>query len=485
MTVPDIIFLVLVLCLAFIIRVLPSLKTRGIGNDPHFYLLAAREIKEKRKIPEKIDQLIGPDYNTKPPLLSIVLSFFLRVFSSSNILKYFNPFLDCLNIVLIYIFISEFASGTIALFTCVFYAFTPILVQSANTLIPRPLAIFLFNITVFSLWKAFVESNFVFFGLCVLSLSLLLITHRSSVQISLGVLFFLSIFYLGSSFPFYILGSILLGIAVNVLVNRRRFILMVREHLKFVFDYPTGPLELQRILANPPIMGGLFFVMISLIGILVEIGVAKIVLLVPSLSPFIWFFILQLVGALLFYALDFWGRYSGAYFPFVAIPSCFLTAVLIIEWVNEPFNYILFALILSVSLFFCLRNNAAVKKNTLRITNPLLSLFEFIESENGSRILCLPSDYCHPIAYYTRQKVLYGGEFASIAWFRENLDPILPELNKGNIEPLKAAIQKFSITHIFIDSRKIQSHFIRDLACKLVIKKEEYELYDVRPYFSR
>lgn len=480
---PDtFVFLVPILCIAFALRILPSIGTRGIGNDPHLHLLIAKETNKRGKIPEKIEQYLGPNDNTNPSFLSIVLAPFLRIFSPSTLLKYFNPLLECLNIVLFYLVMSRFLSNTIGLYACIFYAFSPILVSNSATLIVRPLAILFYNLYFYSIWISYYESNILFFVLSILSLSFLLYTHRSSIQVCLASCIILSIFYLGTNLPLYFIISIILSITSNVIIHKGKYIKMVKDHSKFFFGYPTGPLNLKSFLANPILIGGFLFSIISLTNIIFKLNPLNVFVVVSPLGPFAWFCVLQFISVLLFYFLDLWGRYSTAYLPFLVIPSCVLTSMLINEWIIVPFNYYLFALIILASLFLCLRNINLTKKATIpRISEPLLSLFNLTKRENDARIICLPPEYCRPLAFYTGKKVLYAEGFASIHWFQENLDQFQNNIKKGNLEPARRVIRKFSITHIFIDTDRFQSHFIRDLPCKLLFKEKQYELYELQP----
>jgi hypothetical protein len=69
-------------------------------------------------------------------------------------------------------------------------------------------------------------------------------------------------------------------------------------------------------------------------------------------------------------------------------------------------------------------------------------------------VMCIPPTYCYSVAYFSKNKVLYGNANAFSVRLSLELNEIYEELIKGNYKLLEILVETQKVSHIFLDSSR-------------------------------
>ena len=181
---------IFVFSIHFILQIIPRIRKNYLGIDLYRWLLYSDEIRKNGyKLPRYVDRYIVKERFSYPFLLLFIMSLFPKLF-----LEKFNyiisPIFSVIENIFIYIFIYFLSNDqNIALLGSFIYATTASNIIENTFLSTRSIGQLAVSIAYLGIYLyAFEAFPILFF---ILACSLLLITHRMSVQI----IFFLSISY--------------------------------------------------------------------------------------------------------------------------------------------------------------------------------------------------------------------------------------------------------------------------------------------------
>jgi hypothetical protein len=483
---------VLLLILAFFIRVRPIWQRRYWGCDAYFFLLCTEEFRRRKRIPIVLPPyyLLEPQEQWYPPGFTV----FLSVFPEKFVEKYywaFSPAIDCLIVAVLYA-VVYLATGSLWLagLSGFSYAITPLTIAECISLNSRQLGSLLLAIVLLSLFGFINYSNFYLLGLFLLAGFLLLMTHKMSTQLLWFVLPIMSLVLWDAT---YFLGAVSIVI-VAFLLSKGFYLKVLRGHYDilsfwnrnwrnlFAHQVHSSPVygnenrddtgryfgkgfkDLYRLYRQ---LGSNFFVVMLIFPIIFY----------PQLSLFdkqmLWWVIsTYFLAALTLFVPQF--RFLGEglkYLKMAAVPISYLTIVPIYYgWNIGYYFYPLLGITIVLSIWLTLRISRRVElSQTPALDSDFKQVIDFLNGKEAGAIVCIPCDLADTIAYHCRRSVLWGTHGYG---FRK-VEPFFPVLRK----PLEFFISEYKLSYILIDSGYVSPELLRLSPADRIFVTDRYEIY--------
>ncbi|MEM2602394.1 MAG: hypothetical protein QXW19_05505 [Candidatus Bathyarchaeia archaeon] len=417
------------LVLIFLIPRVPLLPHAPKGVDSFFHLLAARRF--EKGFPKKLDAfIIGDDY-AYPPLFHLLLSLVPEEFREMAPLL-LGVASELGSLILLYALSSALFGEAVAALSALAYSFTPVNYAESIWQTPRPLGIFLYNLSMALLLLAPPSAR----PLAALSIALLLLTHRLSAQalwLSSALLLPLLV---GGDPP--AIAWIPLGFALALAISKGSYLRILRdhlEHIRFHLRYgemgrgrkrPGNPLDLAKL--NP-------FAAIPFLGLMTHPGLLG--------DPLLWW----LAAALALFFAWIWGD-GHRYLAFASFPASILIARL--SLLQSP------AILIATPLAFALSARKVYWIARSFADWPSYSPLKALGIPRSSRAFT-PDALNYALPYYTGCKALCGPGSEALYFWRERLYPLTKER-------LRAVADEYGLTHMLIpkgEAGKVPEGFIR------------------------
>jgi len=429
----DLLIFFLILVVSIIIRSYLILKYGWVGKDSFYHFIIGQEIRNKKKIPDTINNYIYPEKYDYPPLLHLLLSLFNKKYYQK--LQYLGVFADIATGIIIYLFCLSQFNVNVAILACAFYLFTPMTIDGSFSLGPRSIANLFLVISLISfLYYYEFGLNSAIFVSVIFSLFVLL-THRLTTQSLIFSMIVLS-YALRSIIPLYILmASIILGL----IFIKRPYITVIKGHANFIKVFATklthkgGRKEMKRMFPN-------------LISLLFNVPIFILFLMSSSLyeSPITKY--LSIIGLSLTILSFLWIFGEGIRHMSNAIFAFAILSALYISELNNVYLLIIFIFLsLLFSIYKLLRMEKMLELGNIT-TSDMISGFEYIKSHKKSDdlLLCIPLDVTYNAAYFTGCKMLQSsGGFANGLNFNQKLHNLLKEDSSKLID-------EYSVDWIFL-----------------------------------
>lgn len=390
--------LISILLLHFYIQVFPRINNSEIGIDLYRWLLYSDEIKKNgHKLPSYIDRYIIKERFSYPFLLLFILSFFPKLF-----LYKFNyiiaPIFSVIENIFLYLFIYFCSNDqNIALLGSLIYATTASNTIENTFLSTRSIGQLVVSLSYFGLYLYVFEAHSLLFF--ILACSLLMITHRMSVQIIL----FLSVFYSVYFYDFYIFTAFLVAFLLAVILTRGHYLLILKSHVMQIIAY------IKHITANKEFIKVPYIELFTSIlsrNIYIPI-VAYLYLFYPpnDLSNFLFWsiFFIFLVSVITTYILVL--RSIGEGYRYIGYTNV-LSAIYIATNHNQEFMLIFSFTVISLLITFYKqyhdtidkKNKSGISMFSKNINSELESIF--LNSNKKIKFMSFPPVYDDYVAYH-------------------------------------------------------------------------------------
>lgn len=459
----------------------PRLVNRKFGVDIWTHLLYLAEYRKQKGIPKKINNgfLVPGSYDYPPAFI-----FIMSKFPDWMVRKYeflFSPIFDSIHILIIFYVSYLFTQNIyVSLLTQLLYVVTPIVVLENSSATPRSLGYTLFSLTFLLLYyyqishDPFVILSAIAFG------SLIFLSHRFTTQ---GFLFYSLVFTMVfRSFDF--LSVFVVSLLVSLVISKGFYLKVLGGHIgnlkfwykviefrfyhqikgaglksksnDFVFNLYNQFLKFPPFIlaiTNPWIIASLYFLVFDFPTSFQQ----QYLLLWVTLS-----YVLAIV-TLWIPKLRFLGE-GQRYLELSAFPAAFLSAQLLINFVNKGNSLIiaLYTLIATLCLVtIIVIQRKAIIKDTLRtITPDLEQMFSYLKKlKRKPKLLCIPHQITTNVIYHTGCPVFVNADYTSIDKIKDvypfmrlpverimnnyGLDKVLLNTEYATIDDLK--LKKYSI----------------------------------------
>lgn len=452
-------FLIVSSTIFFIIRIFPIWPHRNRGCDAYYFLLCAKTLKENKKLPITLPGNYIAEYNEQwyPPLFSIILALVPYKWLHSYHWA-INHILDFLVAFLIFIIGSYFIGYLGASILVVLYALQPAIISEYITLTSRPLGLILQTVCLIAGYFFITTSSLISACICVISITILIYSHKLSLQLIWFLFPFFSLVYLDIRW----ISLLLAGYVTAFLIWPQMFIKVKRAHLDIVkFWSKNWPLLGAHPIEQSPIYGdsdsGLpyykrpeiksptsFLKMIiqsNVFIIFFPIGLA----LAPAENELATFLSLWIVGIYAWALIThFLPQFRGLglaqqYIKFSFIPVMGFTCITI-----NDFGTFWLYLFLCLAGFILTRWYFKAIKITLPedLSDNIKNITNFLNEQKDPRVMVFPYHHADELAFKSKAKVLWGTHTFSF----DGVKDFFPVLNK----PLIDLFKKFNITHLVI-----------------------------------
>jgi hypothetical protein len=226
----ELYYFIVLLVVSFSLQIFPRLKQPGTGIDLYRWLLYSREIRSlNHKLPVYIDKYIIKEKFSYPFLLLYFMSFL-----SQNFLEKFNytipAFFSILENVIIFNVVYYIMNDyLIALIASIVYAATAANIIENINFSTRSFGQFIFTLSLVALYFYHFENYSVIYF--ILINSILLISHRMSIQVLIFVTLFTSILLN----DYIILLSLFLSVILTLLITKGHYFYILKGHLVQIY----------------------------------------------------------------------------------------------------------------------------------------------------------------------------------------------------------------------------------------------------------
>ncbi len=418
----------LTVVLSMIIRSIDVLRFQAFGVDTFANLLYARKMKGGSLNLYKTGKIVYPP--TLPWLLKHLEG---RV--SVRWMHIIPKIFDMLTSITVFLFtllLTENESA--ALFALAFYTFSPINVINGYGIGTRNIGSFFFVSAILTSYLVTLNSQFTyaFFVLAVVSSVLMMLTSR----IAYKSYFLLSIVLLFLS-PVNIPSRVLLLVSATsltlvLLVTGGKFIDDLKGQVFLINFFRKRKSKEKSIVKRIALV--FYYDLWWCVGILAVVNGADL---------FLGAWLSTIVGLSFVWP---WGE--GERHAALATAPASILAATYLSGQNLMFTGIL--LLVEVMIVARISLKVLRGKYLVSVDKPLLNVFGRIRKIEGQTlVLCLPSVYSAPVAYFAEKDVLYGENSSEegVTFQSEVLDAV------ETPERLERLISEYHVTHVFIDTQ--------------------------------
>lgn len=491
---------ILIAVVSFYIQVRPRLKNRYFGIDTWRHLVVADYIRRHKKYPHLMpEHYLIDEPSDYPPLLRILLSFIPK-----DILEKYqwlvSPIFDFIHnfllFAVVYILTKNLSAAVVAQ---IIYMVSPLIIMENSSLTTRSLASLLFTVVflptlVFSITK----SPFCL-AMSVLSLCILLLTHRMSIQAFVWITLFFSV----CERTFIYIGILCLGMALVVFVSRGYYLRVLRGHIAMLDfwrknianryahqirglmkkgqDNPDVVFRIYQVVRNLPLLAVLAanpFIAIAPLLFVVRkklfphfdfIGIPEELFF----KMYLWSAATTIIAVLVrqVKSLEFIGE-GERYLEYSAFPTAIVCSVMFLNGFNSGHRWLFMAAFLVVGLFVSLVpalfiQDKVVAKDTQRsVRRALREIFDFLNRRQEEiRLMTIPLYLADAAMYFSKARVLSTD--SSIAHV-VNYPDFFPVLKK----PLTEITKRYGINYLLINEDYVKLSEL-DLGEKRVVRREE------------
>ncbi len=403
------------LALIFLIPRIALLSHAPKGVDVFFHLLAAKKF--EKGFPKRLDAFIVGDDYVYPPLFHFLLSLIPEGFREKAPLL-LGIASELGSMALLYAVSSALFGEAVASISALIYSLAPINYMESIWQSPRPLGIFLYNLSMALLLLAPPPAR----PLAAPSIALLLLSHKLSAQ----ALWFSSALLLpllaGGEPPAVV--WIPLGFAFALAISKGFYLKALRDHLRFIRFHlkygemglgrkrPRNPLDLARL--NP-------FAAIPFLGLLAHPGLLG--------DPLLWW----LAAALALFLAWIWGD-GHRYLAFASFPASILAARLLFSQSLPILIAAPLAFALSARKIYWIARSFA--------DWPSYSPLRALGIPRSSRAFA-PDALNYALPYYAGCKALCGYGSEALYFWRGRLYPLTKDR-------LRSVSDEYGLTHVLI-----------------------------------
>jgi hypothetical protein len=488
---------ILIVIFAFSVRIGFVWPDRYRGCDAYYHLLCIEQLRKRRRVPVVLPPhyLLENQEQWYPPGLAV----FLSLLPEKMVKKYYwaiSPAIDCLIVVLLYVLVY-LKTGNLWLSALAgfLYAITPGVISETVSLTPRHLGSLFLAITMLGLFEAINSSNLYWLGASLIFGFMLLMTHKMSSQL---LYFTLPVMSLVFWHPAYVLG-VLSIIAVTFILSGGFFVKVLRGHYDILSFWSrhwrdlgahqiyTSPVYgrqnrtddrlrfhqsgIRDIYRKTRMLGSNAFILLLVFPLLFY----------PQLSLFdkqmLWWVILTyfLAGASLFIPqLRFLGD-GPKYIKMAALPISYLAVTsLRYGWGVDLYIYLLLGISVALSAMAVSRGYRQEWRQAGRDASLFTKLTEtlgFLKGVGRSTVICIPNSLSDMVAYYCRNRVVWGTHNYPFC----KAEPFMPVW----LKPLEYFVAEYGVTHILIDTSYVLPKDLSLSVDSKVFAAGCYELYEI------
>ena len=484
---------ILLIVLAFFIRVKPLWAHRYWGVDAYYFLLCVEAFRKRKRIPI----ILPPYYRLEnqeqwyPPGFTV----FLWLFPERFLKKYYwalSPAVDCLIIAVLYT-VTYLATDNMWLAGLggLLYAINLAAITECLALTSRQLGSLLLAFVFLSLFGFVNYQNYFLLGLFLLSGFILLMTHKMSTQLLWFVLPVMTLIFWDAT---YILGAVAI-VALTFLLSGGFYVKVLRAHGDILSFWNRNWRNLGAHQVNSsPVYGdeerddperyfakGLKGLYHSFRRLGANVSVVMLifpVIFYPQLSLFdrqmFWWVILVYALAaltLLVPQLRFLGE-GPRYLKMAVLPVSYLTVVsLSYDWHISSYYYPLLGICIVASIWLYIKiSRSFTRSRKSSLDSSFKQIIDFLLNEKETGVIaCIPCDMADSIAYHCRRSVLWGTHNYSL----RQAEPFFPVLRK----PLEFFISKYGLSRLIIDSNYVSPESLRLSPLNRIFVAGTYEIY--------
>jgi len=417
----DILYILLFISLCvigFSLRSLLIIKFGWVGKDTFYHLLAARQIRNIKKIPNTIDRFVEPEQYDYPPLFHILLSFFPEKFLKK--IQIIAPLADVVSIIIIFIFCYILVGPWEALAAAAIYSVTPFAIDWSFSLGPRVFANLFLIICLITTFLLLDSSNTLYLPVAVIFSACVMLTQRLAVQSMVAVLLAMSIVYMN----YYPLLVLILALLLSLIISKMYYLKVLRGHIDFIrvlgkrlLDPKTRREQASPVLQIKPIIFNL-----PIIGILAILPFLSIMWM-----PIITFSLIWVIGLIIISILWVFGE-GYRHMANAVAPLAIICGV----WLANVGEVVTVIIVVSMFLLCIYKVNRLAKKREMGlILSPnILTAFQYIlaNGEADDVILTLPTDFSYHAAYFTGMITAHSsGGFAKGLAFNSGINQMINE----------------------------------------------------------
>lgn len=462
--------------ISFFIQIRPRLKVRHFGVDGWRHLMVGDYIREHKSYPKWMDKFLIEAPSDYPPGLRYVLSLFGQEF----IKKYewlVSPVIDFLHNLLIFGFVYLLSGHLLlAVLAQIIYMSAPLTIMENSNLSTRSFASILFSLTFIGILLFSISGGWPLFVYSMIMVSILLLSHRMSVQ----TLFFTCVFFSLYEKDFSFIGIYLAGTLLAIIASRGFYLKILKGHIgmleywrqniqfRYAHEIRGLPKKGQKsddmvfnlyqkvrqapfiavLAANPAIvLVFIFFILRAAKGSVVYDGLPEI--LISKFIP--WAIFLLVVGILIrsFKFLEHMGE-GERYIEYAGLPIAVVGALTVyyLYSLYPITTFVLFGiLILFAELIpaFYIQQRVIINDRERSVSPELWQIFKYIDSiETEVRLMCVPQLMSTSVMYFTKAKTLCTDN--SIAHITDLAD-VLPVIKK----PLDEIFKKYNINYLLLN----------------------------------
>ena len=479
-----------IIIIAIFLRAHIGFKTK-IGQDTWAHLLVADIIRQKKQLPETIDNFIYEGPYGYPPFLHILLARLPQKLAE----KYawiFSGVIDSVHIIILALFCYYLTSNpTIAVLASFMFAISWIMVRESMSLNTRPLGSLIFTCSLIPIIFYSLNHDIylaiigVFFGI------LLMFTHKLASQALFFTLLGFAIIELN---PIYVIfaGCIFIGaiivpgggylkrilpehIAILVFwqkhmdqyhareahVYNPNFNNNIRSKLLFFADI------IKKIIAYSYWM---LFVMAAILLLNVHLSGIELKLLIWILIIFACFIAFDFIPSLKL--LGEGSRYlETGLFPAIILSSVFVVT----NYTNILIDaFFITCILASLIIVYFHQSNIQKLYHRIGLNSALRDIFECVKNGKKEGVICIPYNFSFMAAYFTRKKVFYA--FSALAY-----EKAYPEALFGSPidKPLDELIKKYNINYVIVDTSYFNLHDLKLGSYTSIMEKDQYALLEI------
>lgn len=475
---------IFVAAVSFYIQVRPRIKNRYFGVDGWRHLMIADYIRVNKKYPKCMDKFLIEAPSDYPPCLRVILSWFPKSFID----RYewlVCPAIDFCHIMVLFGFVYYFTHNLIlAVLSQIIYLSTPLTIMENSNLTTRSLASFLFTLTFVGILGFLFTGSWLFFIYAVAMVSLLLLSHRMSVQAMLFLVVFFTIY---DKNILYLL-IFALGMGLAIIVSKGFYLTVIKGHLamleywrqnimyRYAHEVRGLPKKGQKkntdmvfniyqkvksapfivvFAANPFVLFVLNFVLIRKFDFYPSVDYFGFN---PALmDKFIaWVLFLLIAGIIIrsFRFVEFMGE-GERYIEYAAFPISIMGALVVYNSLQTPYaNFVLagftaFVVLGGIGPAIYFQQKIITHDEERSVKESLWKIFDYINTMRGEvRIMCIPQLMNTSVMYFTKAKTLCTDN--SIAHITD-LSNVLPVIKK----PLKEIFEKYKINYMLVNEHYV------------------------------
>lgn len=436
----------LLLTIVFLSLRLPFVIYAPKGIDVYCHLLEAEHFKRGKR-PSKLSCFAYYNDYIHPPLFHQLLSFTPKRFRAKMPLL-IDLIFDFGNILLCYFTALILFGEIVAFLSTAIYIFTPIAFMEGTSQTPRPLGLFFYNLSFFLLFNSTIS----FFAF--IPIALCLLTHKFATQTFAFTFLLLS--------PLLVLSNplspfiFLLGFGLAVILSHSFYITILKDHASTIkFYLKHGDWKRQKKFGNPKDIAKFnAYCFIPLLGLILN----------PLFMLNLGFLFAWFLSVLAIFFAWRWGD-NYRYLAFLTLPASILSAHLLFSIL--PLFLIIPPLALSIFVIYrSVKNFVAQPKYD--------GLSELQISENAI-ILVYPTRLMYETAYRTRRKVIYGANEQALEFELLELTPLIKQ-------DIAEVLEKYRITHLFIDEKEKDVIQKIPVTFKEVVQIRDYILFERRDF---